>query len=81
MVRYYGPVSYTHLDVYKRQYEELISNFGKHDKDGKVKKHFEELKKKSVYTYRIEVTLKDNRSFSSVSYTHLEFFCWCGYKL
>ena len=46
------------------KYAELISNFGKFDKGGKAKKKFEELKRRSIYTYRIEATIKDDRSFN-----------------
>ena len=61
---------HSNLKLYDK-YEELINNLGRYDKDGKVKKYFEELKKKSVYTYRIEATLKVNRSFSLADLDHL----------
>jgi hypothetical protein len=62
---------HANLKLYDK-YEELIANCGKYDKDGKAKKHFEELKKKRIYTYRIEATLKDNRSFLLADLEHLD---------
>ncbi|WP_334166689.1 hypothetical protein [Phocaeicola paurosaccharolyticus] len=61
---------HTNLKMYDK-YEELLANFGKYDEGGKVKKKFEELKKKRIYTYRIEATIKDDRSFNLASLGHL----------
>lgn len=61
---------HTNLKMYDK-YEELIANFGKYDEGGKVKKKFEELKKKRIYTYRIEATIKDDRSFNLAGLGHL----------
>lgn len=42
---------------------ELISRFGKFDKEKKAKNRFKRLKELGIYIYRIEVTLTDSRSF------------------
>lgn len=42
---------------------ELLTRYGKYDKNGDAKKKFNELKKSGEYIYRIEFTLFDKRSF------------------
>lgn len=43
--------------------KELLSRFGKYDETKIAKNHFHDLQKKGIYTYRIEITLIDSRSF------------------
>lgn len=50
---------------------ELLSRFGKFDTDRKAEKRFNRLQEQGIYTYRIEVTLMDSRSFEVVGLENL----------
>ena len=57
------PVSYTHLDVYKRQAEVYTH-------DPRLMEKLEQLAKK----HPDQITRKDAHNFTAVSYTHLDVY-------
>ena len=67
-MRWPRPVSYTHLDVYKRQVVRLVAPF----QQGK-EPNMEFIREDCIYA-RQSVDRKDSISIETVSYTHLDVY-------
>ena len=63
------PVSYTHLDVYKRQEETMMGNI-----KGVTLKEVKQLKALAVRGAEAEQTVKQQANTIAVSYTHLDVY-------